>query len=647
MKLMKKAQGAPSLEPQMNDSMRKDLLSFFSTKEKELESLTLHPDEDFENSVVFIDKTSLTISRNGPQVEFVTPAFPREVGEKDAAPDGSLYLPNEWSFLRLPLMFYSKRRGIYLFETFDIHTLLRMPDFHLPPLSIPGNDRTAVFGLACFRQIETDSLITKDADMTRSKVQKAVVVLSSEPISFMTRNKLELITRSYFNQRDFSDKVILQDFWSYLKTKTSEAHSSFEPHRGLPLANFFKTFKHKALQLFKLLLLEKKVLFYGKKVEQLSLYQYSLVSLVPALMENLKFMGNSEDLEAQGIKLPKFLNEKGFPLHLFHKIDTGTLEIRDSTLIPLIALTSSDRVFVESIISKFQSGALNAESPDIDPDEPTSAEELSMKTYEEFEVYLLSLMNTIRIRSKPLQETSSMGMKRSEETTEGEKRLSDETVSKLKTSEVTIAKEPRVSEDSSRKEARASQEWIRKDKRQSEEGNPPNVAQTPVKIVDHLSDFNSAWVKAWKETRNFAVWNEFWISKSVGHPRAGSSAISEIQSVVSTRLVEMRKSMAPLQQNIGKALSSAESTLSNAFNTVSSTVSDPNNHQYIQATASSMFASVSSWYTERKKDIGTILSPKPIGRPEPPKDALEEAFVEIQSDLTEHEVNSVEKQSMD
>ncbi|KAI8836575.1 AVL9/DENND6 domain-containing protein [Chytridium lagenaria] len=72
------------------------------------------------------------------------------------------------------------------------------------------------------------------------------------------------------------------------------------------------------MQLFKLLLLEKKILFYGKKVEQLSLHQYCLASLVPGLMKNLKFMCGTSPLTEE-TSSPEFLDEKGFPLYIFHE----------------------------------------------------------------------------------------------------------------------------------------------------------------------------------------------------------------------------------------------------------------------------------------------------------------------------------------
>ena len=82
--------------------------------------------------------------------------------------------------------------------------------FHLPPVPHWGKpyERT-IFGLACFRQIPTDELLNKTADMTRTTVQKSIVILSNEPILGSVRSKLGLVTRAFFEQKDFSQTEIL------------------------------------------------------------------------------------------------------------------------------------------------------------------------------------------------------------------------------------------------------------------------------------------------------------------------------------------------------------------------------------------------------------------------------------------------------
>ena len=51
--------------------------------------------------------------------------------------------------------------------------------FHLVPVSPTPS---TLFGISCNRQIATSALLVKEPDMTRSTVQKAVVVLASKPV---------------------------------------------------------------------------------------------------------------------------------------------------------------------------------------------------------------------------------------------------------------------------------------------------------------------------------------------------------------------------------------------------------------------------------------------------------------------------------
>ena len=81
-------------------------------------------------------------------------------------------------------------------------------------------------------------------DVTRPIVQKAIVVVASKPIfgpirysfyrriilsKFLSRDKLGVVTRAYFAQRDFSDTTILSDFHSSLETdlRTKLTESAF------------------------------------------------------------------------------------------------------------------------------------------------------------------------------------------------------------------------------------------------------------------------------------------------------------------------------------------------------------------------------------------------------------------------------------
>jgi hypothetical protein len=59
-----------------------------------------------------------------------------------------------------------------------------------------------LFGIACTRQIDASTLVNRPSDVTRSTVQKAVVVISESPHHFgQLREKLSIITKAWFAQR--------------------------------------------------------------------------------------------------------------------------------------------------------------------------------------------------------------------------------------------------------------------------------------------------------------------------------------------------------------------------------------------------------------------------------------------------------------
>lgn len=61
---------------------------------------------------------------------------------------------------------------------------------------------TSLFGISCTRQIDSNSLINRPPDVTRSTVQKAVVVVTDSPQYFgQLREKLSIVTSAWFAQR--------------------------------------------------------------------------------------------------------------------------------------------------------------------------------------------------------------------------------------------------------------------------------------------------------------------------------------------------------------------------------------------------------------------------------------------------------------
>ncbi|KIK99623.1 hypothetical protein PAXRUDRAFT_131690 [Paxillus rubicundulus Ve08.2h10] len=269
--------------------------------------------------------------------------------------------------------------------------------FHLVPNTASPS---TVFGISCNRQISASSLLVKDVDVTRSIVQKAVVVLVSKPVFGPIRDRLGVVTEALFEQRDFSDTRILVEFGNSLeislRTQLTES--------GLYIGQreFIHIFRHRALVLLKALMLQKKILFYGHPVERLCTYQYSLISLIPSLLQTLDDCG-SPPLAARASTLSRpnslktsdrksMLAYIGLPLDLFGKdaffqpylplqqldllrdsqswlcgstntiitqqkeidllinTETANLEFRNPRLERLVALTPADRKWIDEIV---------------------------------------------------------------------------------------------------------------------------------------------------------------------------------------------------------------------------------------------------------------------------------------------------------
>lgn len=269
--------------------------------------------------------------KRGPEVEYWE-------GLDDTGIDSQHLWPN--------LPFQALPDGSHSFkETFTYFTLLYDSVNKCSPPSNSSNELgensenyTTVFAISCSRQIKSDELIAKDEDVTRSTVQKAVVVISFEPIFGQIKDKLSIVTNAFFRQKDFSDRAIISSLYDSLKATympsdvPSPANFSQRENQlyvGLCLRKILHDFNRNALVLLKALLLEKKIVFYGSNVEALCNLQFGLISLIPNLLSSLQtsaspVLSNSYEnvtvadsfKSSDRLSVLKFL---GFPLHIFEK----------------------------------------------------------------------------------------------------------------------------------------------------------------------------------------------------------------------------------------------------------------------------------------------------------------------------------------
>ncbi|XP_034876754.1 late secretory pathway protein AVL9 homolog isoform X2 [Mirounga leonina] len=205
--------------------------------------------------------------KKGCQVEFsYPPLIPGDGHDSHTLPEEWKYLP----FLALP-------DGAHNYQEDTVF-------FHLPPRN--GNGAT-VYGISCYRQIEAKALKVRQADITRETVQKSVCVLSKLPLYGLLQAKLQLITHAYFEEKDFSQISILKELYEHMNSSLGGTSlEGSQVYLGLSPRDLVLHFRHKVLILFKLILLEKKVLFYISPVNKLVGALMTVLSLFPGMIEH-------------------------------------------------------------------------------------------------------------------------------------------------------------------------------------------------------------------------------------------------------------------------------------------------------------------------------------------------------------------------
>jgi hypothetical protein len=140
-----------------------------------------------------------------------------------------------------------------------------------------------IFAVACYGQIATQDLVFKDKEQTRSTVLKSIVVIIKKPCYGFIKAKLSLVTEVYFKQKNFAETKILEEFYDNLNQSLKESHG-FKPYCyfvGLSIQSLVQKFRNKLLTIFKLLLLEQKVLFHGFPPGEVCEVLMSVMSLFP------------------------------------------------------------------------------------------------------------------------------------------------------------------------------------------------------------------------------------------------------------------------------------------------------------------------------------------------------------------------------
>lgn len=228
--------------------------------------------------------------QKGCTVEYAYPPF-----SPCGTPPSSLtsQLPSEWRHLP------------HLALPDGCHNYEEDSSFFVLPAQGDDDSTQAVFGVACCRQVDSKE-VEASSEVTRSTIQKSVCILCKYPYYGSIEAKISLVTQAYFEARDFSKVSVLQDA---LTSMNSFLFLSKPPlsmlHVGLAQQTQVTKFGHRLLQIFKALLLQKKVLLCGVPTKEVCKAVLSILSLFPRSAEALVKPGQMKK------------DEFGFPLEVF------------------------------------------------------------------------------------------------------------------------------------------------------------------------------------------------------------------------------------------------------------------------------------------------------------------------------------------
>lgn len=215
--------------------------------------------------------------KKGCQVEYsyppMVPSSPEQLPSLPAAASPrEVLLPAQWK--HLPSL--ALPDGSHNFDSDTCY-------FHLPDLEDP---RKTVFGISCYRQMDASKVVNRTADITRATVQKSVCVLSRLPLFGHIQVKMALITEAYFREGDFDRVDLIHQTYDNLNACLDDdmLHSQ-RLYVNLSARHFVQRFRQRSLVLFKLLLLERKVLAFQSPVEDLCGFLLTLLSLHPGMLE--------------------------------------------------------------------------------------------------------------------------------------------------------------------------------------------------------------------------------------------------------------------------------------------------------------------------------------------------------------------------
>lgn len=461
----------------------------------------------------------------GPEVEF----WLSQTGERWNA-------ENDWNLL--PFMALSDGAHTAI-EDFSYFTLLWK--------DTKSATATSLFGISCTRQISAEKLKHKAPDVTRSTVQKAVVVLTTEPQHFrQSRESLSAVTNVWFAQEDFSDITVLQEYQGSLSHGLLNDDSA-DPYFGLSLREMVHEFKHQTLVLLKCLLLQRKMLFFGSRCERLCMMQFALVSLVPGLLQCLQDSAGP-DLDAQARSTQKAASLKtserssllaymGLPLQVFGKgaffgpyTPLQQLDILAAYDTKSYIVGSTNSLLLQQK-DKYSDLLVNLDEIDsITITSPSLRTALALSAADRRWIdFLTQTVNDTWDPQNPSRPTT-MGYAGSEE------------FIRLQFEEYLLALLSSTAyQIHSESELLPSQPQSQASRRTSNSGTDTPTS-TP---LPDITDFNPDFISTWRQTNNFTLWTHLTSNNRIfdiitpSHPTAGGLSVEDIQRRLTQQVAEL------------------------------------------------------------------------------------------------------------
>ncbi|KAI4635793.1 uncharacterized protein J4E87_000750 [Alternaria ethzedia] len=468
---------------------------------------------------------------------------------------------NDWSLL--PFMALSDGAHASA-EDYSYFTLRRA--------QTPTSPATSLFGISCTRQLDASKLIDRPAEVTRSTVQKAVVVISDSPQHFgAIKAQLGVVTQLWFNQKDFTDIEILERFTESLPQLLKNQEGQQDHYFGISLRELIHEFKWQTLVLFKCALLQPKVLFFGSHCERLCMMQFALISLIPGLIRHLqdaadpKFNSCEEKCvmptSLKTSERASLLAYMGLPLQLF---GTGSLFGPYTPLQQLDILADQDT-------KSYIVGSTNS---------------LLLQQRDRYSDILINLDDhTVNITSAALRQASILSTP--------DRRWMDFLTQTI--NDTWDEADPARPKDHG---YAGSEEFIRM---QFEEYLLAMLSSVKYKLYmeknahkenlisevegDPASEFSNEWVHAWMQTENFRIWNKFTDSHLFDivdpkHPCSGGLSMEDVQrrlahlfsnttfQAVSLGVAEMHldERLEKSREVLGKQLAVGQQKVSSAYN---------------------------------------------------------------------------------